>query len=396
MGEGGAIVDGHCEPQFEGVRDALAEVLVSGFEVGVALAVYVDGQAVVDLWGGHADAARTRPWQRDTIVNLYSVGKAIGAVCMLRLVDAGVLDLDAPVARYWPEFAQASKARIPVRYLLTHQAGLPAIARSLPSGAWRSWDVIAEALAAQAPWWEPGAGHGYHVNMQGFLIGEVVRRATGETLGAYLRESLTGPAGIDFFIGFGPALDPRCADVLPLQPSPEAAELQRRLSVDPGGLSGLPLMRVNAYRNPPEISGTGVVNSRAWRAAEVPSTNGHGNARAVARLYSALAGNGELDGVHVLSPELIARASAEHVYGDDLVLQRPTRFGLGFQLTMAERRLGPSPRAFGHFGAGGSLGFADPDARVAFGYAMNQGRGGWQHKHVRHLIDLVYSALGRR
>src|SRR5262249_32292330 len=155
-------------------------------------------------------------------------------------------------------------------------------------------------------------------------------------------------------------------------------------------------MRYNAYRNPPEISGMGVVNTRSWRAAELPSTNGHGNARAVARLYSALAGDGRLDGVSLLSPETIRRASAEHVYGEDIVLQRPTRFGLGFQLTMAERRLGPSPRAFGHFGAGGSLGFADPDRRLAFGYAMNQGRSGWQHKHVRQLIDLVYAALDRR
>jgi len=396
MGEIGAIVDGDCEPAFERVRDALAEVLASGFEIGAALAVYVDGDAVVDLWGGHADAARSRPWQRDTIVNLYSVGKALSAVCALRLVDAGLLSLDAPVARYWPEFAQASKARLAVRHLLTHQAALPAIARPLPSGSWSSWTTITEALAAQVPWWEPGAGHGYHVNTQGFLIGEVVRRITGQTLGAYLRDSITRPAGIDFFVGFGPELDARCADVLPIQPSPETAELQRRLSVDVSGLSGLPLMRVNAYRNPPEISGTAVVNTRSWRAAEVPSTNGHGNARAVARLYSALAGHGELDGVHVLSPEIIARASVEQVYGDDIVLQRPTRFGLGFQLTMAERRLGPNPRAFGHFGAGGSLGFADPDARVAFGYVMNQGRGGWQHKHVRHLIDLVYAVLGRR
>lgn len=396
MGEIGAIVDGDCEPAFERVRDALAEVLASGFEIGAALAVYVDGDAVVDLWGGHADAARSRPWQRDTIVNLYSVGKAISAVCALRLVDAGLLSLDAPVARYWPEFAQASKARLPVRHLLTHQAALPAIARPLPSGSWSSWTTITEALAAQVPWWEPGAGHGYHVNTQGFLIGEVVRRITGQTLGAYLRDSITRPAGIDFFVGFGPELDARCADVLPIPPSPETAELQRRLSVDVSGLSGLPLMRVNAYRNPPEISGTAVVNTRSWRAAEVPSTNGHGNARAVARLYSALAGHGELDGVHVLSPEIIARASVEQVYGDDIVLQRPTRFGLGFQLTMAERRLGPNPRAFGHFGAGGSLGFADPDAHVAFGYVMNQARGGWQHKHVRHFIDLVYAALGRR
>jgi len=181
--------------------------------------------------------------------------------------------------------------------------------------------------------------------------------------------------------------------VVPRQASLEDEELRRELSVDPESLSGLSLMRVNAYRNPPEVSGTGVINTRQWRAAEVPSTNGHGNARAVARLYAALAGDGALDGVHVLSPEIIARATTPQVHGDDIVLRRPTRFGLGFQLTMAERPLGPNPRAFGHFGAGGSLGFADPDARVAFGYAMNQGRGGWQHKHVRHLIDLVYAAL---
>jgi CubicO group peptidase (beta-lactamase class C family) len=391
--DNGAGVQGFCEPGFERMRAALAEILAAGSEVGAALAVYVDKRAIVDLWTGHTDAARTRPWSRDTIVNLYSVGKAVTAICALRLVEAGLLDLDAPVARYWPEFAQAGKARIPVRYLLTHQAALPAVARPLPSGAWSRWDVMTEALAAQAPWWEPGAGHGYHVNTQGFLIGEVVRRITGKTLGAYLCDSLAGPAGVDFFIGFGPELDGRCADVLPPPASPESEELRRQLSVNPESLSGLPLMRVNAYRNPQEISGTGVVNTRSWRAAEVPSTNGHGNARAVARLYSALAGDGELDGVHVLSPEITARAAGQQAYGDDLVLQRPTRFGLGFQLTMAERPLGPNPRAFGHFGAGGSLGFADPDARLSFAYAMNQGRGGWQHKHVRRLIDLVYAAL---
>ena len=304
-----------------------------------------------------------------------------------------MLDLDAPVSRYWPEFAQAGKARIPVRFLLTHQAGLPAIGPALPAGAVLEWNVMTDALAAQAPWWEPGERHGYHVNTQGFLLGEVIRRITGKTLGTYLRDEIAGPAGIDFLIGFGPELDGRCADLLPPPPSPEADELTRQLPADPADLSGLSLMRLNAYRNPPEISGTGIVNTRRWRAAEVPSTNGHGNARAVARLYSALAGDGDVGGVHILSPEIIARAIVEQVYADDVVLQRPTRFGLGFQLTMAERRLGPNPRTFGHFGAGGSLGFADPDARVAFGYAMNQGRAGWQHKHVRHLIDLVYAGL---
>jgi CubicO group peptidase (beta-lactamase class C family) len=393
MGAGHEIVEGYCEPAFTPVRDALTEALGSGFEVGAAIAVYVDGRAVIDLWGGHADLARTRPWQRDTIVNLYSVGKAIGAVAALRLVDAGLLDLDAPVARYWPEFARANKERLPVRYLLTHQAGLPAIARPLPPMSWQRWETITEALAAQEPWWEPGTGHGYHVNTQGFLIGEIVRRITGKTFGAYLRESVTAPIGVDFFVGFGPELDSRCADMIPPRPSPETEELQRQHRIDLDDLRGEALMRMSAYRNPAELSGTGVVNTRAWRAAEVPSTNGHGTARGVARFYSALAGDGRLDGVRVLSPETIARAIEQQVYGADFMLQRPTRFGLGFQLTMAERPLGPNPKTFGHFGAGGSLGFADPDARLAFGYAMNQGRLGWQHKHVRHMIDLVYAAL---
>ena len=386
-------VYGHCEAAFEPLRSALSDILTAGSEIGVALAVYVDGQAVIDLWAGHENAERTRPWRADTIVNLYSVGKAVTAVCALRLADAGMLDLDAPIARYWPEFAQAGKATIPVRFLLTHQAGLPAIARPLPPGAMLDWDVMTDALASQEPWWPPGERHGYHVNMQGFLLGEVVRRITGKTLGTYLKDEIAGPAGVDFFIGFGPALDARCADLLPPPPSPEGAALTRMLSVDPGTLSGLALMRVHAYRNPPRVSGTDIINTRAWRAAEVPSTNGHGNARAVARLYAALAGDGTLDGVHILSPEIIAEAIEEQVYGEDLTLERPTRFGLGFQLTMAERRLGPNPRAFGHFGAGGSLGFADPDTRLAFGYVMNQGRAGWQHKHVRHLIDLIYTAL---
>ena len=386
-------VQGFCEPEFAALRGALADIIESGAEVGAALAVQVDRHPVVDLWGGHRDAERTRPWNADTLVNLYSVGKAVTAICALRLVDHGLLDLEAPVARYWPEFAQAGKAWLPVRYLLTHEAGLPAVGRDLSPGAMLEWDVMTGALAAQEPWWEPGQAHGYHVNTQGFLIGEIVRRITGKSLGTYLRDEIAGPAGIDFVTGFGPALDARCADILPPLPSPEAEAQRAILDADRTSLTGLSRMRVLAYMNPRDLSGRGVVNTRRWRAAEVPSTNGHGTARAIARLYSALASDGELDGVHILSPEIVAMAIAERVYAEDVVLQRPTRFGLGFQLTMPERPLGPNPRTFGHFGAGGSLGFADPDTRVAFGYAMNQGRAGWQHRHVRHLIDLVYQAL---
>lgn len=386
-------VHGRCEPAFESLRRALAEIMDAGSEVGAALAVHVGKQPVVDLWAGRTDSAKTQPWNEHTIVNLYSVGKAVTAVCALRLVEGGALDLDSPVSRYWPEFAQAGKKHLPVRYLLTHQAGLPAVSRPLPPGAELQWEVMTDGLAAQEPWWEPGAGHGYHVNTYGFLVGEVVRRITGRSLGAYLRDEIARPAGIDFFIGFGPELDARCADVIPPRAGPDTEERRQLLDGDLATLAGLQRMRVGAYRNPPNLSGQGIINSREWRAAEVPSTNGHGNARAVARLYAALAGDGDLDGVHILSPVTVEMATGEQVYGEDIVLQRPTRFGLGFQLTMPERRLGPGPRAFGHFGAGGSLGFADPDAHVAFAYAMNQGRAGWQHKHVRHLIDLVYEAL---
>jgi CubicO group peptidase (beta-lactamase class C family) len=386
-------VHGRCAPGFEALREALGDIVRTRFEVGAALVVHVGKEQVVDLWAGHADAARTIPWTGDTLVNLYSVGKAITAVCALRLVDAGTLDLSSPVARYWPEFAQAGKERLPVRLLLTHEAGLPAIEATLPAGAGLRWDIMTEALAAQAPWWEPGAAHGYHVNTAGYLIGEVVRRITGRSIGTYLHEEIARPAGIDFFWGFGAELDGRCAEVVAPPPSPEAVAQAAALSTDPAGLEGLARMRVAAYRNPPDLSGFGVVNTRRWRAAEIPSTNGHGSARTVARLYSALATDGDVGGVHVLSPDIIRRASTEHVYGEDVVLQRPTRFGLGFQLTMRERPLGPGPRAFGHFGAGGSLGFADPDAQVAIGYAMNQSRPGWQHAHVRHLVDLVYAAL---
>src|SRR5713226_2991281 len=325
-----AEVHGRCEPAFESLRRALADILDAGSEVGAALAVHVGKQSVVDLWIGHKDSARTRPWDEDTIVNLYSVGKAVTAVCALRLVESGALDLDSPVSRYWPEFAQAGKKHLPVRYLLTHQAGLSAVFRLLPTGAVLQWETMTDALAAQEPWWEPGAGHGYHVNTYGFLIGEVVRRITGKSLGAYLRDEIARPAGIDFFIGFGPELDARCADVIPPKPGPDGEQRDALLARDLSTLSGLDRMRVGAYRNPPDLSGQGIINSRGWRAAEVPSTNGHGNARAVARLFAALAGDGELGCVHILSPEMIARATGQQVYGDDIVLQRPTRFGLGF------------------------------------------------------------------
>lgn len=368
-------VHGDSAHRFAAVRDAFASVFAEGVEVGAALAVAIDGEIVIDLWGGDADAGGSRPWQRDTITNLYSVGKAISAICLLRLVERGAVDLDAPVARYWPEFAQAGKAEIPVRYLLTHQAGLPGLTTDLPPRAIIDWDTMCSALAAQRPVWEPGTRHGYHSNTQGFLIGEVVRRVDGRSLGTYLREEIAEPASIDFHIGLPKEHHARVADLIPMAPRP--ADQQRP---QPDNPTPYPKIDVDT-------------NSEQWRSAEIPSTNGHGNARALARLYGALAASTDLDGVRILEPATVEAATQEQVYGEDAVLGRVTRFGLGFQLAMAERPLGPNPSTYGHFGAGGSLGFADPDARLGLGYAMNRGRSGWQHRHVRHLIDVLYEAL---
>ena len=393
-----APVQGDCDPRFARVRDAFQDNFAAGSETGAALAVQLNGEPVLDLWGGWMDAKHSRAWQRDTLVCCYSVGKAVSAILLWRLVERGVLDIDGRVADHWPEFAAAGKEDVRIRWLLSHQAGLPAIRRPLPRGSQLRWDIMCQALAAQQPWWPPGAAHGYHSNTQGFLIGELIRRAAGIRIGPFLQQELGEPAGIDFHFGTRPEHDARTADILPMQQPPDL------LRSPPNPLQLL------ANRNPPSVEqGPGSQNSREYRAAEFPSTNGHGNARALARLYGALATDGQVKGridgqmdgqsdgqrggAQILAPRTIAAASAEQVYGLDRVLGRRTRFGSGFQLAMRERPLGPNPQTFGHFGGGGSLGFADRAAGIGFGYTMNQGRPGWQHRHVRRLIDLLYDAL---
>jgi len=326
---------------------------------------------------------RTRPWQRDTLVDVFSVGKAMAALSLLVLVERGQVDLDAPAARYWPEFAARGKSEVTVRMLLCHRAGLPAIRRSLPRFAMYDWELMTSALAAEEPWWEPGRTHGYHVNTFGFLIGEIVRRVSGESIGAFFRREVATPLGADFHFGIGPEHDQRIADYLFGDEPPEMVDDDDERQF---------LLR-HVYLNPPGLSGFGTVNTRAWRAAEMPSTNGHASARAVARIYSVLACGGAIDGVRLLRTETIERAIAEASSGPDLVLRRPSRFGLGFQLTQPERPLGTNPRSFGHFGAGGSLGFADPDAQLAFAYTMNQPGPRWQNPRNRALIDAVYASL---
>lgn len=381
-----AAIDGMCDARLRRVHDAFAENFARHGEVGAAVAVTVDGKPVVDLWAGHADAARTRRWTRDTIVNIASATKGLTATCAHRLVDRGLLDLEAPVATYWPEFAQAGKAAIPVHLLLSHRAGLPAIEAPLPTAALYDWDQMTRALAAQQPWWQPGTKHGYHAFTFGWLVGEVVRRITGRSLGRYWRQEVAEPLGVDCHIGLAAEHDARVAEFIPIPP--DEPDLEEAL------LRNAPLMVRKALNNPPKTVAD--MNTPAWRRAEIPAGNAHTNARALARVYGALACGGAVDGVRVLRPESIARARSEQANGPDAVLFGwPTRFGLGFSLPPEGAGFGSSSAtAFGCPGAGGSIGFADPDARVGFGYTMNQMHAAIppDPRAVR-LIEALYASL---
>jgi CubicO group peptidase (beta-lactamase class C family) len=383
-------IDGKCDPRFARVREAFAENFAKRGDVGAAAAVTIDGKPVVDLWGGYADQARTRPWREDTIVNVYSSSKGVAATCLNRLVDQGRVDLDTPVAHYWPEFAQAGKDTVPVRWLLSHRAGLPAIRKTLPADALLSWPLMTTALEEQVPWWVPGTRHGYHALTFGYLVGEVVRRVTGKTIGTYCRDQITGPLAIDFHIGLDARHDARCAEVIAAPPPPpgESNPLADAISGDPESLAA------KALNNPPGALRLSMINSPPWRRAEIPAANGHTNARALARFYGALARGGELDGVRVLSPAQIEQCYLEQANGIDAVLSVPMRFGLGYRLTQPAAPYGPNPHTFGHTGAGGSFGCADPDVKVGFAYTMNQmGSQVLLDSRVAALLDALYSSL---
>lgn len=387
-------IHGECAARFRRVREVFEENFRSRREVGAAVAVTHDGRTVVDLWAGWADQARTRPWQRDTIANVYSCTKAMAALCAHQLVERGRLDLDAAVATYWPEFAARGKERLPVRWLLSHRAGLPAVREILPGEALYDWNLITAALAAEEPWWDPGTTHGYHAVTFGWLVGEVVRRIDGRSLGTYFRDEIARPLGLDFHIGLADSEHGRVAELSDL-----AMAGAEELDADAIGLAQVILSDPNsitarAFLNPPTMAFG--PNNAEWRRAEIPGANGHAGARDLARVYGALARGGDLDGVHVLAPAGIARLREEQSHGPDRVLQIHTRFGLGVMLPQdrADARFGPNPHAFGHPGAGGALGFADPDGRIGFGYVPNRlGPHILLDPRATALIDAVYAAL---
>jgi CubicO group peptidase (beta-lactamase class C family) len=376
------MISGTCDARFVAVREALCENVASRDELGAGVAVIVEGRPVVELWCGWAEANRSRAWQQDTLVNVFSVGKALAGLCVLMLVSRGLLDFDEPVSRRWPEFAGAGKERITVREVLSHQAGLAAIGQDLPEGSLYDWDQVTGALAEQQPWWTPGVGHGYHVHTFGFLAGEIVRRVTGERIDSFLRREVADALGAEVSFGLAARDRPRRAEyVFDFERSSQADRARRAVNDM--------RLREQAYLNPPGATGIGTVNTSAWQDAELPSANLHASAHGIARVYDALISGAP----SIVDREVLRDATAEAAAGEDLVLGRPSRFGLGFQLTQSERPMGPNPGSFGHFGTGGSIGFADPEAHVAFAYVMNRGGPQWQDPRNRALIDAVYEAL---
>jgi CubicO group peptidase (beta-lactamase class C family) len=391
------MVEGRCDSRFAEVREEFERNFAERGELGASVCVTLDGETVVDLWGGVADPPSRRLWTSDTVALAWSCTKGATALCAHILVDRGQLDLDAPVAGYWPDFAAAGKDRIPVRMLLNHQAGLPALRAPLPPGAFADWDLMVKALALEAPFWAPGTRHGYHAFTFGWLVGEVVRRVSGRSLGTFFAEEVAGPLGLDFWIGLPERIEPRVAPMVPTTeppPGEPVAPFFIAAMTDPSSTAALVLANNGGFMVSPD--------ERRYHQAEIGSASGITNGRGLAGLYRPLALGGAVDGVRLISPEALARASVTASAADvDATLLAPSRFGLGFCKSVGD--LGPSDvlvlgaEAFGHPGAGGSIGFADPAERLSFGYVMSrQGFGTGLNARGQSLVDATYRALGYR
>jgi CubicO group peptidase (beta-lactamase class C family) len=355
--EAGDVTDikGTWEPRFEGVVTSLESSLDAGTDVGASVAVFLDGEPVVDVWGGFADEGRASPWERDTITNVWSTTKTMTFLCTLMLADRGQLDFHAPVARYWPEFAAGGKEAVEVRHLMGHTAGLSGWTEHLELEELADWERCTSLLAAQEPWWEPGTASGYHAVTQGYLVGEVVRRITGASIGTWFAEEVAKPLGADFSIGLPESEDARVSLVIPPPPIDVG-------SLDPSGIT------VRTFSNPP-LDATAPRQSW-WRRAEIPAANGHGNARSVAAIQSIVAGGGESGGVRLLSAKGCEAVFEVQADGTDLVLGMPFRIGMGYGLSSETMPIGPRAGYWG--GYGGSLVVLDLDARLTVSYVMNK------------------------
>ena len=413
---GPAAIGGSVAPGFEGVRAAFEENFAQHGDVGAGCAVYVDGRQVVDLWGGVADATTMAPYTDDTLQLVFSSTKGATALCANLLAQRGELDVDAPVAEYWPEFAAAGKGEVPVRWLLCHKGGLPYVAEPLTLEQSLAWGPPTEALAAQAPEWSPGTAHGYHAVTYGWLVGEVIRRVSGRSPGEFFADEVAGPLGLDFWIGLPEGQQARVAPLTNrgLRRARAAAadashdgagmeaEEPKSLTetieelLGPGSLLVKALGgTVDPVTGEGNFTGDGVFNRPEVRAAQIPSANGVANARSRARMYAATIGTveGGPSGP-LLTPEQLGKACELQTHGADSVLVFPTTFGLGYMVSSPFSPYG-GPEGFGHSGAGGSVGFADPEHGIAFGYVMNRMLANLSgDPRSTGLVKAVYNAVG--
>lgn len=390
-------VNGTCDTKFAGVADAFVENFEKRGEVGAGVSITLEGKTVVDLWGGRK-AQGGPAWERDTACVVFSCTKGASAFCAHMAADRGLLDLDAKVAKYWPEFASNGKEAALVSMMLDHSVGVPGLREELKQGAYYDYDYMVARLAAEAPFWKPGTRNGYHGVTSAWTVGEMVRRSTGKRMGVFLAEEIVKPLGIEFWMGLPEEFESRIAPVIPYPPDAKAASSRIALAMmaDPMGPTGRFMLNGGGF-NP---------NSREARAAEIGSATGVSNGRGLAGLYAPLANGGSLNGKRFVGADTLTRmASPSVATHEDATLMIPTRFSLGFMKSMDNRKLENaencsailSEAAFGHVGAGGSLGFADPDARLSFGYAMNKmGLGILLNDSGQNLVDAAYRALGYR
>lgn len=374
-------IDGVCDPRFARVRDAFASNFARGLEQGAGVAVVAGGRIVVDLWGGHADAARARPWRRDTLINVWSSTKGVVALAIAMLVERGKLDYAAPVARWWPEFAAGGKERITLDLVMSHQAGLNGLSVPMDDAGLLAWTPYVDALAAMAPLWEPGSRSIYHSLSYGHLAGEPLRRVDGRSVGRFIAEEIAAPLGTDFFVGLPAREEPRVAEMIE---GPHASDWVEFVRSTP-----FP----HSCENP--VPRALAPNERAWRAAEVPGGNGQATALALARIYGMMAAGGTLDGRRLIGRDAISEAARPRVRGHDASFDAPTAFAAGYQIEDELYAGRASAQTFGHTGWGGAIGFADVGAGIGFGYVTNRMLGFDDELDPRRkaLIDAVYESL---
>ena len=373
------IADGFVQDRFAAAKAAFEANFERGDDVGASFCATKDGETVVDLWAGFADEAKTRPWTRDTIVNVYSTTKTMSFLCALIVADRGELDFDAPVAKYWPDFAAGGKAGVKVSHLMAHSAGLSGWKETITKDDLYDWDKVVTLLAAQTPLWEPGTKSGYHAITQGYLIGEVVRRITGKTIGTFFRQEIAEPLNADFWIGLPASEDGRVADLIPPPPG--------------GAIGDMAQTEIQAITfNNPGVD-VGETRTRAWRGAEIPAAGGTGNARSVAEIHAILANGGVAKGKRFLSEAGCRKALELQIEGEDLVLAGPARFGMGFGLAGGTVPA-PNPNTIFWGGYGGSLIIIDMDAHTTFAYAMNKmGNGTVGDTRAFSIIMAMWQAL---